>query len=272
VEQEKDLDEGRHLKEVVQLEDRKGPHAFPAGTKAGNFFHEIFETIEFDAKDFSSIIPNLLNVHGLSPRFANLANEMIISTLFANLNKHNGQNFQLKELSFEERIEEMEFHLHANDFHFHELGQVIEAIEPGNAFAEYLTGKEVSTSFSKEQMFFKGFIDLIFRRENKYYILDWKSNLLGGNQESFSNDLLLEEMKHADYLLQYHLYTIALHRFLSQSKLEDYDYDLHFGGVYYLFIRGMSQNRNQDDGIFFDRPSKKVIETIDQFLTPKNES
>ena len=81
--------------------------------------------------------------------------------------------------------------------------------------------------------------------------------MLGGNQESFSNDLLLEEMKQADYLLQYHLYTIALHRFLSQSQGEDYDYDLNFGGIYYLFIRGMCQNNNQDDGTFFDRPSKK---------------
>ena len=159
VEREKDLDEGKLLKELVPLEQRRGPHSFPAGTKAGNFFHEIFETIEFDVKDFSSIISTLLNDHGLPQRFANLANEMITSTLNANLNKHDGQTFQLRELSFEDRIEEMEFHLHANDFDFEELGKIIEAVEPGNTFAEYLINKEVSSSCSKEQIFFKGFID-----------------------------------------------------------------------------------------------------------------
>ena len=164
VEREKDLDEGKLLKELLPLEQRRGPHSFPAGTKAGNFFHEIFETIEFDVKDFSSIISTLLNDHGLPQRFANLANEMITSTLNANLNKHDGQTFQLRELSFEDRIEEMEFHLHANDFDFEELGKIIEAVEPGNTFAEYLINKEVSNSCSKEQIFFKGFIDLIFQR------------------------------------------------------------------------------------------------------------
>ena len=93
-----------------------------------------------------------------------------------------------------------------------------------------------------------------------------KSNLLEGNQDAFSSPKLFHEMKEADYLLQYHLYTLALHRFLSQSNTSGYDYDQSFGGVYYLFIRGMCQGNSPDDGIFFDRPSKSIIQAMDHFL------
>ena len=40
------------------------------------------------------------------------------------------------------------------------------------------------------------------------------------------------------YYLQYHLYTVALHRFLAQRQ-PGYRYDKHFGGVLYLFLKGM---------------------------------
>ena len=118
-----------------------------------------------------------------------------------------------------------------------------------------------------ELKFFKGFIDLTFKHSDKYFILDWKSNLLEGDQDAFASSNLFGEMKEADYLLQYHLYTLAIHRFLSQSSSLDYDYDQYFGGVYYLFIRGMSKDSKPDDGIFFDRPSKAIIQAMDRFLT-----
>ena len=107
---------------------------------------------------------------------------------------------------------------------------------------------------------------MIFQQEDKYYILDWKSNLLGGNQESFSNNLLLEEMKQADYLLQYHLYTIALHRFLSQSQGEDYDYDLNFGESIIFSLEECTKTTIKMMA-HFSIGHPKVIEAIDQFLT-----
>jgi exodeoxyribonuclease V beta subunit len=61
-----------------------------------------------------------------------------------------------------------------------------------------------------------------------------------------------------DYVLQYLIYSIALDRHLVQS-ISDYNYDKHFGGVYYLFLRGLAETHEPGCGVFFDRPSAEVI-------------
>ena len=266
VEKEKDFDENLPQRKVIPFKDRTGPHSFPAGTKAGNFFHEVFENIDFSADDFKEIISRLLPVHGLHESNQKTAEEIITATLQANLDKHKGESLRLCELTHKDRIEEMEFHLLSSDFDFQELGHSLLEVEPGNSFAEYLMDKSGHYETISELQYFKGFIDLTFKYDQKFFILDWKSNLLEGNQDAFSSPKLFHEMKDADYLLQYHLYTLALHRFLSQSNTSGYDYDQCFGGVYYLFIRGMCQGNNPDDGIFFDRPSKSIIQAMDRFL------
>lgn len=267
IEKEKDLDENLPQRKVVPLNDRIGPHSFPAGTKAGNFFHEVFEKIDFSQKGFKEVIRPLLAVHGLGQANIEVAEGIVYSALHATLDKHQGESFQLCELSKNDKIEELEFHLLSSDFDLEELGHFLDQVEPGNQFASYLIGKKGLSNLVTELKFFKGFIDLTFKHNDKYFILDWKSNLLEGDQDAFASSNLFGEMKEADYLLQYHLYTLAIHRFLSQSSSLDYDYDQYFGGVYYLFIRGMSKDSKPDDGIFFDRPSKAIIQAMDRFLT-----
>jgi exodeoxyribonuclease V beta subunit len=66
------------------------------------------------------------------------------------------------------------------------------------------------------------------------------------------------------YFLQYYMYGVALHRHLAR-RLRDYEFERHFGGVFYLFIRGMSPDA-PDRGVFFDRPPFTVIETLDRTL------
>ena len=79
-------------------------------------------------------------------------------------------------------------------------------------------------------------------------------------------------MAHSNYLLQYHLYCLALNRFLSRTGGDGYSYDENFGGAYYLFIRGMHRPNFQDDGIFFDRPSGKLIESMDRYFSLERSS
>jgi exodeoxyribonuclease V beta subunit len=77
----------------------------------------------------------------------------------------------------------------------------------------------------------------------------------------------LEELKHemreASYDLQYHIYTVALHRFLNKH-LSNYSYERYFGGSFYLFLRGM--NEKGREGIFFDRPEERVIEELNEYI------
>ena len=84
------------------------------------------------------------------------------------------------------------------------------------------------------------------------------------SQGDYSRESILAEMKKHNYHLQYHIYTVALHRYLSLRLGKDYDYNKHFGGVYYLFIRGM--NGADNSGVFSSRPELRVIDELDRIF------
>ena len=65
------------------------------------------------------------------------------------------------------------------------------------------------------------------------------------------------------YDFQYLLYTVALHRYLSQ-RLPDYDYDQHFGGAYYLFLRGMHPDTGCQYGVYYNKPEFSLINKLDK--------
>jgi exodeoxyribonuclease V beta subunit len=50
--------------------------------------------------------------------------------------------------------------------------------------------------------------------------------------------------------------------------VREYDYDTHFGGVYYLFLRGMAPEHPRGTGVFFDRPPRALIDAFDRALRP----
>ncbi len=112
----------------------------------------------------------------------------------------------------------------------------------------------------------KGFIDLIFRYKGKFYIVDWKSNLIGRDINQYRTENLIPIMQNDYYILQYHLYTLALHKYLK-NRLPNYDYEKDFGGVFYIFLRGINKTKGPDYGIFRDRPQKSLILEMDRELT-----
>ena len=244
----------------------------PAGTQAGNFFHDIFENIDFSKNEHRDVIEAQLKKHGIKKANPILAQEIILATLRVELNKHKGESFRLSQLKPENMIPEMEFHINSPDFSFSELGQHLAKTNSNCIFTSYLTNKNDLNSLQVNQQFFKGFIDLTFKINNQYFIIDWKSNLLTGEQKAFEATALPKAMLDADYLLQYHLYILALHRYLKTTLQGQYNYMENLGGAYYLFLRGIHKPDNQDDGIFFDCPAESVIEAMDQFLSPKSTS
>ena len=127
-----------------------------------------------------------------------------------------------------------------------------------------------------------GSIDLVFRvrahdhEPGRWFVVDYKSNRLDPHQtgrtptEHFRHAGMRYEMAHHHYFLQYHLYTLALHRFLRLRLGRRYDYDTHIGGVAYLFVRGMTGPNAVDPtraggrpGVFCDRPPRSVIDALD---------
>jgi exodeoxyribonuclease V beta subunit len=111
----------------------------------------------------------------------------------------------------------------------------------------------------------RGFIDLIFEADGRYWLVDYKSNWLGPTLDDYRADRLPPAMARDAYWLQYLIYTVVLHRLL-RLRLPGYDYDTHVGGVFYLFLRGIHPERGAASGVFHDRPSRALVEALDGWI------
>ena len=107
-----------------------------------------------------------------------------------------------------------------------------------------------------------GFIFVVFRLQGRYYLLDYKSNWLGEDSSAYTQQAMDSAMQAHRYDLQYQLYTLALHRYL-RHRITDYDYERHFGGVIYLFLRGVDSEEPQQ-GIYATRPDGELIAMMDE--------
>ncbi|MDX8430900.1 MAG: UvrD-helicase domain-containing protein [Candidatus Algichlamydia australiensis] len=86
-----------------------------------------------------------------------------------------------------------------------------------------------------EQTRLKGFADLIFEKENRLYLVDWKSNYLGKEKEQYKKKSLEKAMQAHEYFLQAKIYGEALERYAKLMGKE-------LGGIYYFFLRGLKWN------------------------------
>ncbi|REL35542.1 exodeoxyribonuclease V subunit beta [Thalassotalea euphylliae] len=113
-----------------------------------------------------------------------------------------------------------------------------------------------------------GFIDLIFEYEGKYYVCDYKSTHLGDSFEHYHGEALQQNIADNYYDLQYFIYCLALHRLLK-SRIDDYDPAQHFGGVFYLYLRGMKnkQTAGERTGVFFSDISSEELDELDALFS-----
>ncbi|QDX30029.1 exodeoxyribonuclease V subunit beta [Dickeya poaceiphila] len=147
---------------------------------------------------------------------------------------------------------EMEFWFALNQVDTPTLDQLVRAAT--------LAG-EPRTALVREQLngMLKGFIDLVFEHQGRYYVLDYKSNWLGASAADYDTPRMAHAMLDHRYDLQLVLYLFALHRLLK-SRLPDYDYDRHVGGALYLFLRG---SQAPGGGVYAERPDRELIEALD---------
>jgi len=119
--------------------------------------------------------------------------------------------------------------------------------------------------FNPLRGYMKGFIDLVFEADGLFWLVDYKSNWLGAEPAAYRRERLDEAMAREAYLLQYLIYTVALHRYL-RLRLPDYDYQRHFGSVFYLFLRGMDPALGPDCGVFHARPAPGLVTALDDLM------
>ncbi|WP_257797917.1 exodeoxyribonuclease V subunit beta [Psychromonas sp. CD1] len=237
------------------------PFNFPRGAKHGTFLHLLFELIDFQCKDkrqLETIIDVQLNLHIYDDA---MLWTPILSTWFEQMLNHPlTEHVCLKQLSPAAIKIEMQFFLSMRTLYSAQIEQLIQRYDG-------LSAEAGSLNFKAVQGYLKGFIDLTFESAGKYYIVDYKSNYLGDSLNDYSESNIRIAMIEHRYDFQYQLYTLALHRLL-RSRIKNYDYEQHMGGVFYLFIRGMQGDKNY--GVYFTKPDFLLIDGLDKLFNGEN--
>ncbi|URJ23539.1 exodeoxyribonuclease V subunit beta [Blochmannia endosymbiont of Camponotus sp. C-003] len=256
-----DLDKQLDIREHVQSRNSDTPltpHTFPAGKTCGSFFHSIFQILDFrKIVDIKWLCAHMVR-YNIDPIWGFVVREWIYIVLNTPLNN---DHLTLSQIIPNNKKTELKFYLSINTrLSSEELNCLCKKYDS-------LSCKSASLNFSDITGMLQGFIDLVFRWNHRYYLLDYKTNWLGKNNEDYVNSKITQEMVKHHYALQYQLYTLALHRFL-RNRLVSYNYEKDFGGVYYLFIRGMDGSP-LSNGIYFFRPLSTFINKLDNLFSKK---
>ncbi len=246
----------------------KSIFAFPRGAHVGSFFHALFEEMDFQqdsASYFQNLIQQKLDEYGFISEWTKTIQEMVHNVLTVPL-INSQPSFNLTAIKDSDCQKEMEFYyplrLVRNNIlkqKFNKYGHTFQLPEIPRALGKL--------DFAPMAGYMKGYIDLIIRYGHQYFIIDWKSNWLGNSFANYHQESISRSMVQGYYFLQYHLYTLALHQVLRQRQ-PDYRYENHFGGVIYLYIRGINPAQGSEYGVFRDMPSLDFINTLGETLIP----
>jgi exodeoxyribonuclease V beta subunit len=222
---------------------------FEKGARAGNFLHDLLEHQDFTRPFDEGSLKMRCIAYGYDPEDAGELAEWLDE-----LRQKDLDGLVLSSVAPQHKRAEMEFYLASNGLR----EEAINALLRKNG---YLPGSR-QLGFGEIRGFLKGYIDLVCQYDGRYFVIDYKSNHLGNRIEDYDDAACRAAMDAHDYHLQYLIYCLALHRHLRQ-RLPAYDYERDFGGVRYLFLRGITTKKDGRHGIFRHKPPFDVIERLD---------
>ncbi len=229
-----DLDAGA---EVIDL---KG------GRQVGIFLHEVIEKLEMEsfntARDVDSwreqvavkkIFNDAMRRHRVTDvRWFERGTEMVFNALTSRIATTNGA--MVGPLYKCKSVREMEF------------------VYPIPERVHRLLQSPRSGEWSVDRGYLKGFVDFVFEYDGLHYFADWKSDFL----PAYGRDSIEPHVRE-HYDLQARIYSVGIVRLLGiRSEAE---YDTRFGGLLYLFIRGMKRDGSGEEGTHFQRPNWNEI-------------
>lgn len=221
----------------------------PSGARFGNVVHEVMEKISFqdiathDLQEHLTIICDKYRVEADVCLLEKLVKNVVQTPLFAN-QLNDDAIFCLKDIEEGDCLKEMAF-----NYRLHKTSTAVI-----NRLLDHDTIYRSISEFSL-QGYLSGFVDLIFTYNNKIYIVDYKSNNLGESAERYAKEKLPAVMAEHNYGLQSWLYSLVVHDYLTQFQ-SGYSYENNFGGVLYLFVRGMNQHGR---AIYFHKPDESTL-------------
>lgn len=254
----KDL--GKELND--QTEDMR--FVLKKGAAAGNLLHDILENTDFINPDWNTAFDKPLRHFGkLEDDEVETLKCWLQECLDAKLSNGSASDqakvLSLSALPMANTLREVEFYFPMNDTTRQDLSNIIQTHRESNVLPQLPPGNELKGMMH-------GFIDLIFEWQGKYYVADYKSTFLGDNVEDYSYQALLDNIQDNYYDLQYLIYCLALHRYL-RLRIENYSPDKHFGGVYYLYLRGMGPVDGK--GVYYKAIEPDLLNALDDLFANK---
>ena len=226
------------------------------GRQTGDMLHYIFERIQFnDNSRWQQVIDEAVRL--FYPAETELYGRMLYqmaSHVFTADIPLTPPGFKLADIIPGRRIHEFEFDFNVGLFQLAQLGDL----------SDSQTHIYVKNIFELEGIM-NGKMDLFFEHDGKYYLLDWKSNYLGDKLAHYEAYALNDAMNNNNYHLQYLIYTLAAKKYL-ESRLPGFNYEKDFGGVIYLFLRGI--RANSTSGIFCQKPQHSLLMKLEEILQP----
>lgn len=270
---------------------------FAKGSTAGSFLHKLMEIVlakdDVDKADKDSLY-NFVNSQ-LKYDFYHLVskpgddedtkNEKIVALsqwlydiLNANLlpKAKDGNQVKLSNLKAFDCARELDYFLPCKDFKVRVLNGICHDFYESEVKAFELTSIPELPDLKKSNFkgFMNGSLDLVakFVTETgpKFYMIDYKSNYLGNSYSRYTQQKILKSIFESRYDVQILFYSLALYRFLKTS-LPNFSYENDFGGVMYLYLRGMNSFDARSSGQFYVKPSEALIERLNKLFNGINE-
>jgi exodeoxyribonuclease V beta subunit len=246
----------------------QGIFGFSRGAKAGLCLHDVLEHVDFSKISTAATrdhTRNTLLQHGLLNPENHLGDLDPLEAVLQNLRDLAGARVQpdgptMQAICSQRRLAEWKFTLPIKQPILATLAEQFS--KSGCAMTANYANRLRNLPRQHFAGFLTGFADMITEYNGRYWIIDWKSNHLGNEIDDYGDDALQHAMQEHHYILQYHIYSAAWHKHL-QTRLPNYDYEQHFGGVCYAFFRGAMTGRSS--GMFYARPEKSLIEAIQRW-------
>jgi len=240
-EKDKEDDESFASFDAENIQLIRAADEIPGGTDIGSMFHDIIEHIDFRAvvenpdrlsetPETRDVIVKYMEIYRIDERWRLQVCQVIADVLTTPVSVA-GDELIIGHLRKEDRIHEVEFYYPFSLPVDKELN---------------IPDCEIERGYNG---FIRGFVDLVFRYKEKFFIADWKSNRIDAG---YDLKALENNMNNAGYHLQYKLYSIAMLRWLTQSLGNRFDPDKQFGGIFYFYLRGMGSGNG--NGIYYVAP------------------
>ena len=277
-------------------EDQAYIFKFGSGSQMGTVWHEIFEKMDFapsglsdddvfdDGKEREAVlkaVTNLSQYNYLRNRKEEDEECGKLDSAFARMlkgilyNPLGPESFRLRDIKKERRAAELKF--------MFVLKEDVTLSGIKNCLERYgiKTGTWADSAVAGyRDRAMTGFIDLLCQSESgKYCIIDWKSNRLNADLMEFDRAGMQAEIDKNLYFLQFLIYTVALWHFLEarlKIALDKDNYEKYFGGVLYLFVRGIAaplkdmtdeeKKTCRERGIYFCLPPFELIKELKTML------